>query len=223
MGRVSRSELLKDKSYSDEILYIEKNCAHWPIKKYLNKLEKLAKKAPNETVVQAWYAALYGDYGQTLSFKKEIEYKKKAVKILLPLSRKLKGAHHELKALVLNELYYHSFNFLKQYRLGIKLEKAVKGSGLFSIGVGAAEYSYVLFKRNQFERSKYYGKVSKESWEKLGKKYTLENPFYVLSLAMSGNIKKAKNEFLLIRNHCHEYKEFKRFFDEYEKRILEVE
>lgn len=222
MGRVSKSELLKDKKFKKDILYIEKHRATWPIKTYLRELGKLQKRAPNETVVQAWYAAIYGDYGQTFSFKKEVEYKKRAVKILLPLSRKLSGAHNELKALVLNELYYHSFNFFKQYQLGIKLEKSVKGSGLFSIGVGGAEYSYVLIKKKQFARSTFYGEKSKNAWEKLGKRYTSENPFYVLSLAMSGNIEKAKKEFLKIRNHSRDYNEFKRFFDEYEKKILDV-
>lgn len=222
MGRVSKAELLKDKKFEDNIRYIEKNQSSWRIEKYLYELEKLSKNAPDETVVQAWYAAIYGDYGQTFSFKKEVEYKKRAVNILLPLSRKLSGVHNELKALVLNELYYHSFKFLKQYQLGIKLEKSVKGSGLFSIGVGGAEYSYVLFKKNQFARSGFYGQISRKAWEKLGKRYTSENPFYVLSLAMTGDIEKAKKEFLLIRSHCREYKKFKRFFDEYEKRIIEV-
>ena len=147
MGRVSKSELLKDKKLVEDIRYIENHRSSWSIKKYLNELEKLAKKARDEIVVQAWYAAIYGDYGQTFSFKKEVEYKKRAVKILLPLSRKLAGAHIELKAIVLNELYYHSLNFFKQYQLGIKLEKSLKGSGLFSIGVGGAEYSYILFKK----------------------------------------------------------------------------
>lgn len=222
MGRSSKSGLLKDKKFKKDILYIEKYRSSWSIKKYLDELEKVSKKAPNEIVIQAWYAAIYGDYGQTLTFKKEVEYKKRAVKILLPLSRKLSRAHTELKALVLNELYYHSFNFLKQYQLGIRLENSTKGSGLFSIGVGAAEYSYVLFKKNQFSRATFYGERSKNAWEKLGKRYTTENPFYVLSLAMSGNIKKANEEFLKIRNHGREYNEFKRFYDEYEKRILDI-
>jgi hypothetical protein len=223
MKKSTRAIYLKDQKFSKAFCYIEDNRNKWPIKKYYLELLKLSKIAPDELAIQTWYASILGDYGQTLSLAKELAYKQKAVKILTVVSRRIVHESDYMKMWVFNELFYHSQKFKNQYDLGQKHESLKKGSGLFSMGVGGAEYAYQLFQKGQKKRSIQYAVSSLDAWNILSDGHRKFNPFYILALALTGEYEKAKNEMNLLVKEDPDYSDFKRFLNVYKKRILAIE
>jgi hypothetical protein len=111
------------------------------------------------------YAALHGDYADRFPKARKEKHLREAVKLLRSLSRRLKNKSPQIRHRTLNELYFHSKNFLKQYRLGLWAAKMRLPRCHFSQGVGAVFYAETLFHSGQIRSGRRYAKIAQAAWE----------------------------------------------------------
>jgi len=187
-------DLVLDPSLHPEIQRLQKMSTKIPLEKYLEHVRLLARKYPQELYLQTKYAAILGDWGQTLNSSRERKIKAKAAVLLSKLLKKLRNAPYPLKCYVRNEYYYHSGQPFKQYQLGV--ERLKKGSnGHFSAGVGASLYAYDLFLRGQIKKAYEYGHLSFHHWSTFEHPEKVGGPFFALSLALSRSPTEARAAF----------------------------
>ena len=90
--------------------------------------KRLCQEWPNEVFAHIWAAAIWGDWGQMLSPEKEKRMKREAVVRLMKFTANIRRGGM-VQMVLWNEIYYHSREFLKQYKLGLRFEKNHSGQG----------------------------------------------------------------------------------------------
>lgn len=194
-------------------------------KQLLDRVTELSKQYPNEVVLKGSQAALTGDYGQTLSAKEEGEYKAKAVAMLKPLlERKFTNPIGYDRILVFNEYYYHSGQYLKQYQLGLEVNKK-GGLGYYSTGVGSSMHAFDLYKAGKKEESKKFAKESVAAWleHSDGDEAKInDDSFYLLALALSGQKQKAVELYSSVLMKAPYYKEAKRWCETLNPNLVDM-
>jgi hypothetical protein len=100
------------------------------------------------------YASLLGDFSQ-FEMKNYQRDKKESIKLLNSIIRSLNGKDEKLRYQVKNEYYYHTGQFLKQYKLGLGHihRKKLKKMAEFSIVVGMTMHAHHLLKNNHIKRA----------------------------------------------------------------------
>jgi hypothetical protein len=158
------------------------------------------------------YAAVLGDYAEFTSQEKKL--KKESCQIYRPLLKRLSGLSEDYKHNIRNEYYYHSYQFKKQFLLGWKNKKVKDDKRLYSMGVGAANYSYQLKLKGHTKRSHQWAEKAIGIWRKfflIDKKYY--NPYVHLALAWGTleNIEKMENNLNLASQYSGQPLKFEEF------------
>lgn len=115
---------------------------------------------------------------------------KKAFEIAAKKLRKLlystKGATDRLKNRNINEYYWFSEQHKKQYQFGTKMLALGNMNGLYSQGVGSANYAYKLFLDGKKSSGLRWAQKSQLIWEDFFQKCTKDyhDPWYWYALAL---------------------------------------
>lgn len=175
---------------SDEILAIQKK-----VRVYINLAEyksaykyllKESKKYPHSYYIASMLATLNAEDAYVLP---EAQRKKAfgiAAKKLRVLLYSVKGASERLKSRNINEYYWFSDQPKKQYLFGVKCVALGEKSGLYSQGVGAANYAFLLLTEGKRAIGLRWAQKSQMAWEEYFKKVAKDyhDPWYWYALAL---------------------------------------
>jgi tetratricopeptide (TPR) repeat protein len=191
-------------------------------KKYHRELSALRDKFSYEPYLHTWFAAVHGDFGQMISARAEKRMKAEAVEILRGVSFSPMMKIPKFNGYVRNELYYHSGDFLAQYKLGLEKNRQVRDWGWFSIGVGASEHAWKLFERGKHREASKFARKAVEAWQ------FYENPadyggcFYLSALAISGSWEDAATRFTQMIKSDSKRADIKRWYSKYRARLARI-
>lgn len=222
LKRLTLSDLLENGALAGEVRKLQKSGSKVSIDKYLQMVQKIARKYPQEAFLQVKYAAILGDWGQIFPSAKEKQIKRKAVAILAKYKRNVKKYSPALSYLILNEYFYHSGRYRDQYMLG--LDRLKKGfDGHFSAGVGGAFYAYELFMKGQKKRAHRYASSARVHWLTFEKPENTGGIFFALALALSGYPKEAQSAFdKRVRRDIHSKTVHSKYYQIQQKKLDKV-
>lgn len=184
----------------------------------------LSEMYPNEEVISISRAGIYGDFGQTKSLEKEKEYKVKALEMLKPfVDRKYDNPVAHDRIMALNQYYYHSGQFKKQYQLGHQVQRLGGRGGEVLIAIGGSMYAIELDQAGLWVEA---GKIARESlqvWENIYdnlqsramNEAAFQNNYYISSMALSGQCEKAETIFKNNLTKSRRYSEMERWYQKF--------
>lgn len=219
---MKRSKVIFDQSVVKEARALRKRGSSMHAKKYLEAVTKLCDRYPYEPYLHAWRAAVYGDYAQTFPVARERKMKREAVKALRGISHSPLMKIPEFRGLVINEICYHSQDFLGQFRLGQKEVRERQKGGWFSQGVGAAEHAYRLFAKKQIQASRTWAKKSLKAWSHYDDPVTIGSSFFALALALAGDHSAAEAALDRIESDDKHRKAHARWHKKYRDRLAQI-
>ncbi len=130
----------------------------------LRKAEAFYRENPRHVAARERYATMLADAALYTKLPGRERMKAKAIRILRELLRSLRGVPFGVRGSIRNEYYYHTGQYLKQYRLGIELVRKGDKSSYFSQGVGASWYAFELMHKGQVARGRRWAEVSVLAW-----------------------------------------------------------
>ena len=151
--------------------------------KYLTKMQK---KYPQSYFIASLLATLNAEDAWVLPEKqkdKAFDIAAKKLKVLLKYSR---GATVGLRKRNYNEYYWFAQFHKKQYDFGKKRVLNGEIHGLYSQGVGAANYAYKLMREGKKTLGLKWAQKSVEAWDEYFKKVSKDyhDPYYWYALAL---------------------------------------
>ena len=218
----SRTNILEitdgDKNLTGDYLNATSALDREDIHQFYKIIKKLLNKYPGSGFLKCIFAALHGDVGQFLNGKESVRMNVEAVEILEKLMKE--NFNPRLAYYVKNEYFYHTGRFKDQFLLGKIEAKAMKTGkkGSFSSGVGASEYGFELFLKEDIKGAQKFGKLGVWHWENSGRNLHL-NCFYLQALALSGRPQKALSLFKQQIKKYPYYKKQKVWLDLREKQL----
>lgn len=145
---------------------------------------------PDAFVCRYQYAKLLGDYADELPLAKKKLLKRKAIRILRPLLRRLRGVPVLSRFGVCLNFYYQSEDFLGMYRFGVRFRRWDRQKSLYAQALAAGLIAAEFDQRGLVARSKLWAAKSVAAW----KRYALaKDPYYFAhysaakSLALAGD------------------------------------
>jgi hypothetical protein len=187
------ADLVHDPRIRAEAIQLLKKTARLDIRQQYLALKKLTDKAPWEPALQLWMHAIHGDYSQILSPAQEYKTKLAAAAAIRSLTYLPQMENRLFRNTARNEICYHSFDFLGQYKLGVACNREKRNTGWFSQGVGASEHAYQEFRKGHTAVARKFAALSLRAWQRVQPKKPLErgNTFYTQALAILGQIEEA--------------------------------
>jgi hypothetical protein len=165
-------------------------------------LTTILKKYPSSYYIASMLATLNAEDAWVLPEKEKNKAFNEAAKKLRRLLYSVKGASPRLRSRNINEYYWFSQQHKKQYDLGVKRVALGEISGLYSQGVGAANYAYKLSLEGKKAIALRWAKKSQLAWEEyfenVGSDYHDPWYWYALSLGLQG--KEKEMDIALIRS-----------------------
>lgn len=182
---------------TDEILEIQKKVRGYILKaRYKTAyqyLMNISKKYPNSYYISSMLATLNAEDAFFLPENKKKKIFKLAAKKLRSLLYSTRGTTERLKYRNINEYYWFAELHKKQFHFGEKLVALGNNNGLYSQGVGAANYSHKLFSEGKNTIGLRWAKKSQlaleEYFEKVSKDYHDPWYWYALALGLQGKDK----------------------------------
>jgi len=89
-----------------------------------------------------------------------------SVTLLKQLMPQRKRFNKDYESRLLNEYYWFSGQYRKQYELGLREIRTGYLPGYYSMGVGACWYAKTLIEKQQFAKALFWAKKSVTAWEK---------------------------------------------------------
>ena len=156
-------------------------------------LIKISKKYPASYYIASMLATLNAEDAFCFADNEKNKKFSDAAKKLKVLLSHSKGATERLRKRNINEYYWFAELHKKQYQLGLKEVKAGNIGGLYSQGVGSANYAHKLFLEGKPVRGMRWAQKSQIIWEEFFEKCTKDyhDPWfwYGLSLGLQGLVK----------------------------------
>lgn len=184
---------------SSEMIEIKNTLRQFILKaEYNDALEYLNKKKkvyPRSYFIESYLSTLKSEVAFSMDEKNMKSIFKKTALRLKQLLKYSRSADRSIRCRNLNEYYWFSMQYLKQYNFGQRIIKRGGSAGHYSSAVGATNYSYQLILANKVEMSKHWAQIAVQEWEiyfqRVSKDYY--DPWYWYSLALAILNKKAES------------------------------
>jgi hypothetical protein len=183
---------------TEELIELRKNVRTYIfLAQYKKAYKYLLKKSllyPSSYYIASMLATLNTEEAFLLPEKEKKKAFKLAAKKMKKLLYSTKGCEYNLKARNINEYYWFSQQHKKQYDFGVKCVKNGDLPGLYSQGVGAANYAYKLMLKGKINLSLKWAEKSQLAWEEYFKKVekNYHDPWYWYALALGLQGKKVE-------------------------------
>ncbi len=159
---------------------------------------KIARAAlarfPRELTCRYQYAKLLGDWADELPEKRKARYKKEAIQILRPLTRRLAGRDCEESFGICLNYYYQAQAFPQMVRFGRRQARRGVRKGHYAQALGACLEAQRLHGRAQLTSSRRWAQRSIQAWSRYdlsGERYYFPHYSLSLALALAGQPKEA--------------------------------
>lgn len=152
------------------------------------------KQYPKSVDVNYQYAKLLGDWADELPAQRQAEAKRKAIAILRPMTRALRGRSAEFRFGVCLNFYYQQKNFRGMHRFGKRLTLRGDRKGYYTQGVAGALQGHHEQQKGNPGRQRFWAQSSVQAWRKYGlkaEKYYFAHYCSALASALLGEHREA--------------------------------
>ena len=187
-------------------------------------IQILSEMYPNEDLITITKAGIYGDFGQSMSAEKEKAYKEKAVEILKPFTQKEYDSPIDpIRVIALNQYYYHSGQYKKQYDFGHQVNRLGGKGGDVLIAIGGSMLALELDRQGKLIESNRLAREISQTWKyiygglehPMMKEAAYQNNYFISSLALAGQCGQAKTLFKSHLQKSRRFNEMQRWYGQF--------
>ena len=152
------------------------------------------KHEPDDFFVRYQYAKMLGDWSDELSPARQKKLKAKAVSILRPLMRSLRGKPHAIRFRLPLNLYYQSQDWKGMYAFGCRFSRTDRQKGLYAQGLAATSLASDYRDQQNSLKSLSWAERAVGAWKAYDfadEKYYFPHYCFAKALALTGTPKTA--------------------------------